>query len=91
MFQRYHQRMHQVRLGIQSRLSAFVAALASEREELTVLLGILLVAGGVWTFSHGLALMVAGGILLWIALPQRAPFIVRPTIVQRARRQDEDS
>ena len=53
--------------------------IASERQELGVLVGMcLLVAGLLMYRVPGVALIVVGAIWLWIHLPTRQPFIERP-------------
>lgn len=67
-------------------LTAVGRALASEREELTVLVGLLCLGWGVWTtIGAGYAAMAVGLVLLWIALPARRAFIDRPPLVPPRR------
>jgi hypothetical protein len=61
--------------------------LVSEREELTVLLGIVLLSAGLATaVSPAAAAIVAGLVLLWVGLPQRQPFVKRPTVIMKPTR-----
>lgn len=46
-------------------------------DEALLLLGLLLLAYGLWLFWQPAAFLVPGGILIWLVLPSRAPFISR--------------
>jgi divalent metal cation (Fe/Co/Zn/Cd) transporter len=45
--------------------------------EIVTLVGLTLLAIGLWWLSPAAALIVTGLILLWVVLPARLPFIVR--------------
>ena len=62
---------------MRKRLQALGAFAWSEREELTALLGLGLVVVGLWMVWRPAAFLVSGGILLWISLPSRRPFLLR--------------
>jgi len=66
-----------MRLRSLTLLRLAAAWLASERQELGVVIGIVLLVAGLWGYSPDLALVVAGGVALWIHLPTRAPLIGR--------------
>lgn len=46
-------------------------------DEALLLLGLLLLAYGLWLFWRPAAFLVPGGIVIWLVLPSRAPFISR--------------
>lgn len=56
-----------------------------DKEDVLILLGLTLLSGGLWLWSHALALVISGAVLLWMFLPPRPPFVetAPPT---RARR-----
>lgn len=65
-----------------TRLRRTVAAWlvhALDKDDALTLLGLLLVSGGLWAWSHALAAIVPGVILLWVFLPPRPPFVEAPT------------
>lgn len=69
-----------------TRLRRTVAAWlahALDKEDALTLLGLLLVSGGLWAWSHPLAVIVPGVILLWMFLPPRPPFVETPTRTRR--------
>jgi len=47
-------------------------------QELTLSAGLALLTGGLWGWIGPLALVAPGLVLVWIALPQRHGFVVRP-------------
>ena len=57
------------------------AAVASEfgRDEVYLGAGLLLIAYGCWDLWRPGSFLAPGGVLLWIALPCRSPFIERAT------------
>ena len=48
-------------------------------DELLLLAGLLLVTAGLWAQWGRLALVVPGAVFVWIALPCRTVFVLRPT------------
>lgn len=46
-------------------------------DECALILGLLLVAIGAWLAWRPAGFLVPGAVILWIALPERASFIVR--------------
>lgn len=54
------------------------AADAIDKEDLLTLVGLLLVASGLWSVSRAAALILPGLILLWMFIPTRPPWIERP-------------
>lgn len=46
-----------------------------DKEDTLTLIGLGLVGGGFWLWSHALALIVPGLLLLWMFLPSRPPFV----------------
>ena len=54
------------------------AALASEREEIAVGIGAMLLAVGLWQWWPPAAFIAVGLVVLWVALPSRSPFVERP-------------
>ena len=49
-----------------------------DKEDVLTLVGLGLVATGLWWLSHAAALIVPGVILLWMFVPSRPPLIERP-------------
>lgn len=49
-------------------------------DELQLLVGLTFVTVALWPLLARLALVVPGGILVWLALPSRAPFVHRPPV-----------
>lgn len=64
-----------------------VAAVASVVgfDEVLILVGLVLVWYGLLEVSRAAAFAVPGAVILWLAVPPRKPFIVRPE--RRARRE----
>lgn len=60
---------------IRSALAAL--SVAFDKEDVLMLIGLALLAGGLWLLSHPAALIVPGIVLLWMFLPARPPFIER--------------
>lgn len=58
-------------------LRAAAAAIAGEvgRDELLLVAGLTLSVIGLWPVVGWASLIVPGGALTWLALPQRAPFV----------------
>ena len=69
------------------RLRALGAALAREvgRDECALGLGLGLVTAGAWPVLGQGALALPGAVLIWLALPARSPFVVRPAPPPRTR------
>lgn len=69
-------------MRLRKRLAALVAALFGpsgiQRDELLMLIGLALVATGAWQVWRPGAFLAPGLVLLWLALPARAPFVLRP-------------
>lgn len=57
---------------------------AFDKEDVLTLIGLGMLAGGLWQISHAASIAVPGVILLWMFVPPRPPFIERPAT--RARR-----
>lgn len=67
-------------------IALFVALILDTFEigDALTMLGLILLAVGLWQLSHAAALIVTGAITVWYALPTRPPFIApRPPIRQR--------
>lgn len=66
-------------------LRQLVRAIASEvgRDELVLLLGLVMVAAGLYDVWRPGSLIVPGAILVWQALPSRAVFISRPPLLKK--------
>ena len=54
-------------------------------DEAMLLAGVLLATVALWSVWGPLALLVPGVVAVWIALPSRAVFVVRPTALQTRR------
>jgi fatty acid desaturase len=69
-----------------SRLRNLARALpaAFDKDDALLLVGLLLLIAGLWTWSRALALIAPGLILVWVFLPSRPPFVEPPA--PRARR-----
>ncbi len=65
-------------------LRGFVALFGAE--ELLLLLALGLCVAGLWPIIGQRALLVPGAVLLWIALPSRAPLVARPAVEKPPRR-----
>lgn len=61
-------------------LRAAAAAIAGEvgRDEVLLVIGLILLVIGLWPLAGWSSLTAPGGVCVWIALPSRAPMIVRP-------------
>lgn len=55
-----------------------IVATAIDKEDLLTLVGLVLVASGLWYVSRAAALILPGLILLWMFIPTRPPWIERP-------------
>ena len=62
------------------------AALRSNAEELVVTVGLVLITVGLWPLLGLSALVVPGATLVYLALPSRMPFVVRPSDTPSTRR-----
>lgn len=62
--------------GAVARVGTILAD-AIDKEDVLTLLGLILVASGLWSVSRAAALLVPGAILLWMFVPSRPPFIER--------------
>lgn len=47
-------------------------------EEIWIAIGLVLIVVGLWSRVGALSLVAPGLVVLWIALPSRAPFVTRP-------------
>lgn len=56
-------------------------------DEALILAGMILATCGLWPLVGRLSLVVPALVLLWIALPPRAPFVMRPD-KKRSTRED---
>lgn len=63
---------------------ARLMAEAFDQEDVLLLIGLALLAGGLWLVSHALAFIVPGVVLVWIFLPPRPPLIEAPTRTRRS-------
>jgi Na+-transporting methylmalonyl-CoA/oxaloacetate decarboxylase beta subunit len=71
---------------LRSGLHALVTIAARtdiERDDVMILLGLLLVGVGLWRIYQPLALVAIGAVLLWTFLPARPPWIERSTKPER--------
>lgn len=57
-------------------------------DEILIGAGLGLIAAGLWDVWRPGALIVPGAVLVWIGLPQRAPFVSRPVLPKKVRRND---
>lgn len=48
-------------------------------DELLLVVGLVLITAGLWPVLDAVAFAVPGAVVLWIALPQRSPFVHRST------------
>jgi hypothetical protein len=55
-------------------------------DEAVLLIALVLLVAGLWPRIGALALTIPGAVLLWIALPPRATFVVRPETRDSARK-----
>jgi hypothetical protein len=55
-----------------------------DKDDVLALIGLVLVAIGLWLWSKPLAFIVPGAVLLWMFLPSRPPLIERPTTPRRS-------
>lgn len=71
-----------------TRSRRVVAAIATVigPDEIQFWLGLLLVGGGLWFVWRPAAFVVPGLVLIWSALPSRAPFIARPVVDDNVKR-----
>ena len=77
-----------VGMRLQQRCRAVGAWLGSilGLAECLLLVGVGLVTGALWPAYGRLALLPAGVLLIWIALPSRTAFVVRPVVSKKPRR-----
>lgn len=54
-------------------------------EEVLLVLALVLVTAGLWAVVGRGALTVPGVVLLWIAMPSRAPFVSKPPVDPRRK------
>jgi hypothetical protein len=54
-------------------------------EEALLVLGVLLVTVAVWPWAGLSALLVPGGVAIWLSLPVRGPFLWKPEKTERKR------
>lgn len=87
-FRRSRLRLSQARTAFGQRSRAVGAAIAGVIGPDEILLGgaLLLIAAGFWMVWRPGAFLVPGFALLWIALPSRAAFIVRPPAEKERRK-----
>lgn len=57
-----------------------------DKDDVFTVIGLALVAGGMWLWLRPLALIVPGAVLLWVFLPSRPPFVDRPPAANRIAR-----
>lgn len=70
------------------RSAVFAAIRKSiDADEVLLTLGLALITWGLWPLVGVCALIVPGAVLLWLALPSRAPFVTPPA-EKPARRTD---
>jgi hypothetical protein len=65
-------------------LAALAAAMGVD--EILLLTALVLVVTGLWPLVGRSALLIPGLTLLWIALPQRAPFVARSSESEKSAR-----
>jgi hypothetical protein len=63
---------------MRKRLSAIGSVAKANAEELGVLVMLALISAGLWPYVGQGALVVPGLVGLWLLLPSRLPFLVRP-------------
>ena len=67
------------------RVAAAVVAVIGV-DELLIVVALTLVTVALWPRFGRQALLVPGLVVLWVALPSRAPFIARPTLSAKSKR-----
>lgn len=60
--------------------------LTENATEIALCLGVVLVTSALWSVIGRLALLVPGGILLWLGLPVRQWFIERPPVFDERKK-----
>lgn len=58
-----------------SKLRSLLKAIDLDRSDVLVLVGLALLASGVWQVSSAYALTIVGAVVLWYGMPTRPPFI----------------
>lgn len=72
-------------LGRIRRLHQVLAA-EVDRTSVALLFGLALVSVGLWDAWRPGAFLAPGVVLVWLALPARVPFVMRPSGAERRRR-----
>lgn len=67
------------------RLVAAIGAVVGP-DEILLVVALALVTWGLWPLVGRMALIAPGAVCLWIALPSRAAFLVRPAADDAAKR-----
>lgn len=76
-------RLRKAWAAVGSALRRAVLAIVSDRGELNVLLGLVLVTAALWPTCGRAALIVPGTVLIWVSLPERSAFVKRPPTMAR--------
>lgn len=84
---RWRPRLTTVRLAIR-RAAVSVATLVGP-DEIVLAAALVLIAAGMWQLWRPGACLVPGCVLLWIGLPERAPFVSRQPAIEPTRGKPE--
>ena len=60
-------------------------------DEIILVAALALITCGLWLLAGQATLLAPGFVLLWVALPSRVPFIVRPGVFQQVKKEKRNA